>query len=357
MKLARISNGTIRKLSIQLMCAWIFAGCINPVDIQTERIGNRLVVTGQISTLEDQNFIQLGRTAEVAQVPYPISGASVTLLDDLGKTYSYQEVKSAPGIYILNGISGLAGRTYHVQIALSTNEIYESQPEKMAKQVGKISTRYEEVHEEFIDGEGSVVTQPFVKIYANAELPTNNYFKWSVEEVFILSPTDFPDPFGNTPPSCFIAQNADPQRITLLDGVEIKSSSINNLLVCSRLVDYSFFEKHYFTTYQSSMTKEAYAYWHKVNILANQTGSIFDTPPAEIIGNIYNIRDPSEKAYGYFQAVNQTFDRFYTLKSDLPFPVLWTPCTYDNRDFLLYPRRCLDCLTVRNSSYNRPGWF
>jgi hypothetical protein len=121
-------------------------------------------------------------------------------------------------------------------------------------------------------------------------------------------------------------------------------------------VDYSFHEKHYFTTYQSSITKEAHEYWRKVDILANQTGSIFDTPPAEIKGNVINVKDTQEKVYGYFQAANQTQDRFYLLPSDFPFPLLMKSCTYD-LSIIEYPSRCLDCLSVRNSSYNRPDWF
>jgi len=343
--------------SIPLLCGWLFASCLTPVDIRTEQIGNKLVVSGQISSIEDQNIIQLGRTATTERLPVPLSGGSITLFDDLGNTYSYKEDLSTPGTYILTGGPGIPGRTYHIQIVLSTAEVYESKPEKMADTAGNISTHYEIAREEFTDAEGTVSTQPFAKIYANAGLLANHYFKWHVEEVYLLSPTDFPDPFGTTPPPCFIIQNADPQRITLYNGTELSASSIHNLLVASRIMDYSFWERHYFTTYQSSLTKAAFEYWDKINILANQTGSIFDTPPAQIKGNIFNVNDPSETVFGYFQAVNQTFDRFYMLNSDLPFPLLWSTCTFDNRDYLLYPQRCLACLSVRNSSYNRPNWF
>ena len=109
-------------------------------------------------------------------------------------------------------------------------------------------------------------------------------------------------------------------------------------------MDYSFHEKHYFTTYQSSITSDAHEYWREVDILANQTGSIFDTPPAEIKGNIFNVKDTEEKVFGYFQAANQTQDRFYLLPYDFPFPLTMESCTYYwYKDE--YPTRCLDCLT------------
>ena len=184
-----------------------------------------------------------------------------------------------------------------------------------------------------------------------------SYLKWNIDEAFLLSPTDFPDPFGSVPPSCFIVQNADPQRINLFNGEEVKAASYEGFLVGSRIIDWSFHERHYFTIYQTSLTKEAFEYWRKVNIVANQVGSIFDTPPAEITGNIRNVNQPDEKVLGYFQVINQTFDRFFLLKADVPFPITASTCTFDNRNFQDYQTRCLDCLSIRNSSYRRPIWF
>ena len=335
----------------------LLSSCLTPIDIPTERIGNRLVVSGQVSTIPDQNIIQLSVTAEVARLPFPLSGATVTLFDDGRGTFAYEEDFNNLGTYILNGISGAPGRTYQIQIILPTDEVYESKPEKMADSAGEISTYFGVAKEDYVDSEGTVSKQPFIKIYANSRLAQDTYTKWTVDEAFILSPTDFPDPFGFTPPPCFIEQNADPQRITLFNGTEVKALSIDELLVSSRIIDFSFWERHYFTTYQSALTKEAFEYWRKVNVLANQKGSIFDTPPAEINGNLFNVSKPSEKVYGYFQAVNQIYDRFYVFESDLPFRLLWANCTFDNRDFMLYPARCFDCLSVRNSTYNRPAWF
>ena len=119
-------------------------------------------------------------------------------------------------------------------------------------------------------------------------------------EAFRLSPTDFPDPFGSVPPSCYIVQNADPQRIVLFNGEDLKTTTVENLLVVSRIVDWIFLEKHHFTIYQSALTRDAMEYWRKVNILANQVGSIFDTPPADITGNIKNSGQPGRKSVWVF---------------------------------------------------------
>ena len=347
------------RYGLRLLWLILLSGCLSPIDIPTDNFEGGLVVSGQVSTLADQNYVQIGRTAGADRLPHPVVGAIVQLVDDLGNVYLYEEDEFSEGNYLLNGFTGTPGISYHISVVTPEGETYESAPEKMPDSVGELTSSYDFQDEEVTDLEGTVTTQPFLKLFVNATMPEtgSRFVKWNVEEVFLLTPTDFPDPFSYVPPSCFVAQNADPQRITLFNGDEVKIESIENLLVASRIIDWTFLERHYFTVYQSSLTAEAYEYWRKVDILANQVGSIFDTPPAEITGNLRNIDDPSEKVFGYFQACNQTFTRRFILKFDLPFELTLTHCVFDNRDFQKYPQRCLDCLSVRNSSHRRPDWF
>jgi hypothetical protein len=159
------------------------------------------------------------------------------------------------------------------------------------------------------------------------------------------------------PANCFVTQAAEPQNITLFNGSEIISNTIGEQLIVTRLLDHSFHTRHYFTVYQSSHTPEAFDYWRKVNIVANQVGSIFDSPPAEVKSNLFNTGDPSELVSGYFQAVNQSYQRFYLVPNQLPH-LLTAYCEYSPaRPIESYTSECLDCITARNSSYVRPEWF
>ncbi len=353
------TNKKIFKYCARLVWVILLSGCLSPIDIPTENLGGRIVISGQISTLADQNYVQIGRTSEKERLPHPVSDAVVQLFDEHGNAYEFEPDPFNEGVFLLNGFTGTPGSSYFIRVYMREGGYYESAPERKPESAGELTSSYEIQNEEVTDLEGTVTRQPFLKLNVSTTLPEigSKFVKLNVEEVYLLTPTDFPDPFSSVPPSCFVAQNADPQRITLIDGDEIKAESIDNLLVASRIIDWSFLERHYFTIYQSSLTAEAYDYWRKVDILANQVGSIFDTPPAEITGNIRNIDDSDEKVYGYFQACNQTFTRRFLLKSDLPFELSVTNCVYDNRDFQRYPQRCLDCLSVRNSSYRRPDWF
>src|SRR5687768_9199358 len=95
------------KLSVRTFWFLLLWGCLSPINFETENIGGKLVASGQISTLPEQNFIQLGRTADSERLPFPISGAYVTLYDDQGKFFSYVEDTNNPGIYLLPDIAGV----------------------------------------------------------------------------------------------------------------------------------------------------------------------------------------------------------------------------------------------------------
>jgi hypothetical protein len=357
----QLTRKHIRKVSFQLCLILFTSSCLTPIDINTRNVGGIVVISGQVSPLEDRSIIQIGTAADEDRLPIPISGALVNLFDSEGNVYPYLESTSRAGYYELNNSTAIPSRAYHIEVILPSGSTYISIPETMPVSVGTLTTNFEVVEEEFIDWEGTVSQLDFLKIYTNSQLPTGSskgHFRWSVEEAYLLSPTDFPDPFGSIPPPCIVSQNADPQRITLHDQSTSSITQIDQKLIASRLIDFSFLERHYFTSYQSALSDDAFEYWKKVNILANQVGSIFDTPPAKIKGNIFNLTNNQEEVLGYFQAVNESYDRFFTLPHLLPIEVQVRKCDFTGSfNPLNYPTRCINCLTVRNSSYTRPDWF
>ena len=347
----------IIKLTFHLCFTLLFAACLSPIDFETESIGGKLVVSGQVSTVADQTLVFLGRTSDEDRLPIPENKATVWLLDESGNQTYF--AFTTEGRYMPENFLGVPGKTYFLRVEFLSGEVYESIPEQLPVAAGSIKPKYEIFADEFVDNEGTVSNQPGIKIFGDVVLPASQqdrFVTWSVDETFLLSPTDFPDPFGSIPPPCFIQQSADPQRVSIYDGSNLKAETLSDILLASRLIDYTFLEKHYFTVYQSVITPEAYEYWRKVNVLANQVGSIFDTPPARITGNIFSKKASNTKVFGYFQATNQVFERFSILPYELPFRLTMPDCVFKGFD-VQYPTRCLDCLSVRNSSYKRPSWF
>lgn len=348
-------QGQIRRTSkhtIYLLLFASFISCLTPINFKADVGKPIIVISGQVSTISDRNIVTIGKTTETQRLPFPIEGAVVTLLDQSGISLRYIESESKPGNYLLKDFIGKQGSTYSLKVVLPNGEVYQSATERMPLEVGTVSTSYSVERGNLYNFEGD----QYLNILVNASMPQSKdalFLKWEVEEVFAIVPLNCG---GFTPynPTCFVTQNADPQKIVLFDGVDVKTNKIENQLVATRGVDFSFISRHYFTTYQSSITKESHDYWRKVNILASQVRSIFDAPPAVISGNITNVNNKSEKVLGYFQATHQTFDRFFVLPENLLY-LINSDCECDGR--FEYPAYCGNCLVSINSSYERPIWF
>lgn len=349
----------LSRVAIQSLVALVLVGCLSRIQLDVDPTSGRVVVSGQVSTIADQNRVQLGTTFGPNRLPEPISNALVIVHDNFGTGVVWPEDPDQPGVYRQQNYVAVPGGEYFVEVVLPDDRTFKSVPERMPEPIADVEAYYTIEEDMFTDREGTVSTHPFVKVYANNLLPESPAFiRWSVEECYVLRPTDFPDPFGFVPPPCYILTNPDPQRIVLYNGLEQSAERLDNLLVASRLLDRSFFDRHYFSVYQSSLTREAFDYWRKVDVVSNRVGSIFDTPPAMITGNIFDVNDPESTALGYFQAVNQTLDRFFLLPSDITIPIPYKDCLYQpGRSVEDYAAECLNCLSLRYSSHVRPDWF
>lgn len=349
----------LSRAGIQSLVALVLVGCLSRIQLDVDPTSGRIVVSGQVSTIADQNRVQLGTTFGPNRLPEPISNALVIVYDNFGTGVAWPEDPNKPGVYRQENYVAVPGGEYFVEVVLPDDRTFRSLPERLPEPVADVDVYYTIEEDRFTDREGTVGMHPFVKVYTNNLLPESPAFiRWSVEECYVVRPTDFHDPFGNVPPPCYVLTDPDPQRIVLYNGLEQSPGRMDNLLVSSRLLDRSFYDRHYFSVYQSSLTREAFDYWRKVDVVSNRVGSIFDTPPAIITGNIYDVNNPESTALGYFQAVNQTLDRFFLLPSDIPIPISYKDCVYQpGRPFEDYAPECLNCLSLRNSSFVRPEWF
>lgn len=89
----------------------------------------------------------------------------------------------------------------------------------------------------------------------------------------------------------------------------------------------------------------------------NNSGSVFDAPPAPIFGNIRNINDDEEMVLGYFEVANVQVTRIYTTKADVPY-FIEEVCKYGpSRPINDYPRTCLRCSEFNNSTNETPEWW
>ena len=355
---------------VLIILVFVCTACVERIQFDIIRGGGQVIINGGISDETGRQEIQLGLTSFAARIPDPIEGAQITIFDDQGNSEAYVPDASSErrGWYYLPGstVQGVPGRTYHLEIQLPDGRAYRSIPEKMPEQPGAMTAiNYELSIEEEVSESIVVTEEMYINVFIDADLRQEHaepyFIRWDVEEVYLLTPTDFPDPFGNVPPPCYVYVYTNAGDVKLFDGREQQQVLLENFPVARQLVGIEFREKHYFSVIQRSISQEAYEYWRKVDQLLSNGGNIFDTPPAPIPGNIYNVNDPEEEVLGYFEASSSSVVRFRTFPSDFPRDDLQIlDCLYtEEKGFRRdrYPNYCLDCLSVRNSTHVRPDFF
>lgn len=356
------SAGKMLSRSLYLIVASVVAGCLSPISIDIDQARSTLVVvSGQVSTLPDRTFAEVALSAGPTRLPAGIADATVQLIDEYNNIYpfAYDTRGETPGNYQLKNFVATPGASYFIRVITSSGT-FESRPERVPLTTATDSLGYIFADRTEIDQDGTPFQNKIVELYTKPTFEISQekqFFKWGVEEVWMIVPTDFPDPFGSVPPNCFVVQPSDAQRITILDGTKFSRIESPRFVLAQRVLDQAFHTRLYFVSYLGSINEGAYDYWRKVNIIANQVGSIFDTPPSPLEGNIFNVERPSISVLGYFHAANESMKRTYLTQGQLP-NRLNDYCEY-KPDWAVsrYPNECIQCWTLRNSSYDRPSWF
>lgn len=347
--------------AVQLLAGALMVSCLTPVDIDLQGSRDRMIITGQVSTLPDRTFAQVATSAGAGSLPTGTAGAQVTLVDALGNMYPFVEIinQRNPGLYKPLNFTAVPGITYHIRVVTPRGQ-FESQPQRVPLQTGTDDISYEFTEETAIDLDGVPFKNKLINVYTTPSIPNSDdplFVKWTLDEVYMIIPTDFPDPFGYVPPSCYVSQAVNPQRIEMFDGTKFGTDELSRVLIGQRVAGQTFHYRHYFIAYQGSITEDAFDYWTKVKTLVTDVGSVFDSPPSPITGNMISVSKPEEEILGYFQAVNESMKRIFLTRGELPFQ-LPDYCDYNNlRASDWYPAECLECINVRNSSFERPSWF
>lgn len=357
----RIFPGDKTVFRVRTMCLILLLGlslgsCIEQIDFDTERTGGFLVVDGRIHDGAGPYTLELSRTTGEGSPTRPVSGAVVSIFDEVGNQEFYNETEE--GIYVTPGniVQGRRGGTYYIEIELGGGSVYRSEPGTIPSYTADDSVYYEITTEEELSEGGILVDVEVIKVYADTEIPdvdSTLYLRWDVHELYKYTEYDVPDPFNNPPPFCYVTQYPNPQKITRFSTEESEAGQLIGNELSTTRIDFSFYQRHYFNVVLTSTTKRAAEYWRQVDEIVNRSGTIFDVPPATVAGNIYNINDTGEQVLGFFETAIIDTSRFFTLRTDMPF-FISDPCGSFSRN---RHYACSNCLELPNSSKEEPYYW
>jgi hypothetical protein len=77
------------------------------------------------------------------------------------------------------------------------------------------------------------------------------------------------------------------------------------------------------------VTKDALDYLQQLKRNTEQQGSIFDTQPSALTGNLHSLNDPTELVMGYLRVQNVSEKRIFIKHADLPSWFMRKPISLD----------------------------
>ncbi|MBP6826191.1 MAG: DUF4249 domain-containing protein [Saprospiraceae bacterium] len=352
-----------------LVIVLVLANCVRETDFfQSNTDQDVLVVSGAFTEGSGPHIVRLTRPGDSNKQAFEsVGGAQITLSDDAGNQFGYQETFAPDGKtldYRLYNIQGVPGRIYSIEIRLANGEVYRSRPEKMPQPVPLDSVQ---VRGEFFvsnDANGAISSEPRAYAYAYTTAPdqvAGRYVRWDADAVYIFN--ELPkiyDPFG-VQHQCFITNRISDQNISLVDLSIYQPGTPVFEKVGKRKIDFAFESSICFSVYQHTITRDAFEYWQKISQLISPTGTIFDKPLSRVYGNVENVNDPGNPALGYFEISTIDTARVYTRNGLLGDDFLLQDFPHCNYDFSVWPPvnhiECHDCLTIPSSSLQKPDWW
>lgn len=370
----------IKMLQVHFYCLLVLFGlfgCSEVIDLDTNQEGGQLIVFGRLSNSNVGNYVSVQRTGVLGKPPTPVFGAEVTISNGTGDTELLIEGDS--GVYELPGnvLIREPGQSYVLDVKVR-DKTYSTAPQIMPENYGEDFLSWELAVNRDISSAGVAVEEDVVNIYGRTEfsnLPDEFYLRWDIEEAYTYLGTFLPlnhFPLSGGQSQCFVVRDLNEQRIFLHNGKENSAVSLPNQLFVSRRVDKSFQTLHYFNVIRSSLSKEAYEYWSRLDVIVNRQGSIFDVPPAAVQGNVL-AESAAEEVLGFFEVVSVDTTRLALTRRDIPV-FIFDDCERRGERFLdlfRVPRDCRQCLVdqgivdasclycnvLPGSSSTRPSYF
>lgn len=336
--------------------------CIDPVYFDKNENLKSLVVDGLITNEPGPYMVSLVRTTEYNSYyvyPEKVEGARIIISDDIGNSEMLTE-SYIPGIYKTDpeGIRGIPGRYYKIEIETPDGGRYESRPELLCTVPGIDTVYYERQQYQELDENDMVQTFDGFQIYYDTGDPENekNYYMctWIGTHEVHTQPWNYIDwGYRVSAPkdccaTCWITERSGKLDVfddTFLNGNQIKKRPVTFVRIINGNGSRHYRGKYHVAVKQLSLSKEAYKYWSSIEEQINSSGSIFEPPPAAIIGNISKVGDSKEPVFGYFGASAISTGSVFIPASEAP---------HQPNDTIIWPD---DCRALSNSTAIKPSYW
>ncbi len=296
--------------------------CVEPVEFLAGNKKSILIVDGIISDRDIQQAIFLRRAyvSSNTNVFKAVTGAAVEVTENGSATYKC--VEKTEGEYLLPvNFRGRIGNSYQLKIKLSTGEAYESDAQSI-RPVPEIDSVYSKYAPLGVDWKGIKVDGDIVYLDTKDFPGTDDYFSWSwklferqdycmtcnggmyhTEAPYNGRCVDYPQlQRQGTIYDYFCVGNCWEIFYSNQTNVMSDIYSSGQKIQARNIAQIPYFQRHgsVLEVYQQSISPEAYRFFKLLVEQTQKTGTLIDTPPAPLIGNVKSVSDPYEGVGGYF---------------------------------------------------------
>ncbi len=348
----KIIGGIISKGHMPAILIFLFFtlfACIDPYSPRLDKFESLLVVDALITDEDISNYVRLSRTIDtLGKRPERITGAHVTINDDLGNSAVLNEVFA--GEYRTDSLTfrGITGRTYTLHILTKEGAEYESEPCYMYP-APDIDSLYFGRDKVMSDKTGENLEGVRIYIDSNGE-SSSNYYRWTYEEWWKFSVPEVQEyEYLNDLTILLLAEvkkicwgNHKSNDIIIRSTISAARDDIEMNpvhFVASKETDHLLIQ-YCIEVRQLAISQEEYAFWDLMTQLDESGGDIFDSPPFQVFSNINCVTDPEEQAVGYFQVAGAKKKRIYITVNDvidLDLPLYQYKCEMFEKGLIDYP--------------------
>lgn len=350
----------MRRISYLIIIFGI-TSCLDPFSFERVDKDPSIIIDGSIRNNDGPHLLTISNVLSFGdKFIDPIEGALVTLIGPEG---NIQFEEDSPGRHIIRKgiVTGEPGKLYSIQIEMPNGDMIESIPEIMPEPIKMLRAHSKFVRLQVLTRSGLPRRENAVEVSIDANFPdplaeTPYYIRYGIEEDF-----SYPEQSCgglHQPKTCYVNTPSFTNDFTLLTSETLGRTQVESLVVLEKgdLNPSHYRGKHYFTVSQLSISKSAFQYWERLKEVINQDGTVFDRPPARVLGNLYNQSSNEIPVLGYFEVAAVDIKRTSFLPSDFfEFTGITEECSLFSRN--RWPSTCCQCLGLPNSTTLRPPWF
>ncbi|HBY66701.1 MAG TPA: DUF4249 domain-containing protein, partial [Flavobacteriaceae bacterium] len=305
-----------------LLILVLLFGCIEEIDLETETFESALVIEATITDINEKQEINLSRTFQFEEDgPSAESNAQVTVLDETGTQYIFEESPETAGKYVsTSAFSAQPNRNYQLKITTASGRNYESEAVQLPE-----GTQIDNLYaEENINQQGIKGAAILLDSY-NPE-GTSNYYRFEYVETYKIISRFASDQdlivVSENPPQFDLIPKTQEEEVCY---VTVASTSIllanTNSFTEDRLsgyqvrfierVDPIIAQRYSILVNQNVISREAYTFYETLKSFSESESLFSQIQPGFIEGNITSLTNENEKVIGIFNATAVSSKRIF----------------------------------------------